>query len=75
MEKIDKKILIVEDDKSFFWILKQAFDTEGFSAVSAENGEEGLKMAMEEKPDLILLDIKLPNLPGNEVLKRVRDTD
>lgn len=74
MGKIDKKILIVEDDKSFLWILKQNFDNEGFSVVFAEDGEAALKMAAEEKPDLILLDILLPKMDGIAVAKKLKET-
>jgi len=73
MDKINKKILIVEDDKAFLWILRQSFDSEGFSVIFAQNGEEGLKMAIEEKPDLILLDILLPKMDGIAVAKNLRE--
>ena len=52
MDKVNKKILIVEDDSSFLWLLKQGFAKEDFSVISAQDGEDGLKMAEEEKPDL-----------------------
>ena len=73
MAKINKKILIVEDDKSFLWILRQSFDNEGFSVVFAQDGEEGLKMAVEEKPDLILLDILLPKMDGITMAKKLKE--
>lgn len=72
MDKVNKKILIVEDDKPFLWILRQSFSSEGFEIAIAENGEEGLKMAEEEKPDLILLDILMPIMDGIETAKRIR---
>jgi len=68
-----KKILIVEDDQSFFWILKQVFDREGFFVVSAQDGQEGLDMAIEEKPDLILLDISLPRMDGITMAKSLKE--
>jgi two-component system alkaline phosphatase synthesis response regulator PhoP len=64
MADFDKKVLVVEDDKDFLWILKQGLVGKGFSVVFAQDGEEGLKMAEEEKPDLILLDILMPKLDG-----------
>jgi CheY-like chemotaxis protein len=67
-----KKILFVEDEsalqKTFGDLLKQ----EGYIMVSALNGEDGLKLAEAEKPDLILLDLILPKLHGFEVLKQLK---
>ena len=73
MAAIGKKILIVEDDQSFFWILKQVFDKEGFSVFIAQDGQEGLDMAIEEKPDLILLDISLPKMDGITMAKSLKE--
>ena len=70
---INKKILIVDDDKDFLSILKLSLEGESFSIVSAKNGEEGLKMTSEEKPDLILLDVMMPEMDGMEMAKRLRD--
>lgn len=73
MEQTNKKILIVEDDKSFLWILKQSFSNEGFLVVDAENGEDGLRLAEEEKPDLMLLDILLPEMDGLAVARKMKE--
>ena len=73
MDATNKKILIVEDDKSFLWILKESFVAEGFSVISAEDGEEGLKMAEEEKPDLMLLDILMPKMDGITMVKKLKE--
>lgn len=72
MKKINKKILIVEDDKSFFWILNKKLTEEGFLIINAEDGEEGLKR-VEEKPDLILLDIMMPKMDGIEMAKKMKE--
>jgi len=72
MSETSKKILIVEDDKAFLWILKQSFASQGFTVVSAEDGEDGLKMAEAEKPDLMLLDIMMPKMDGIEVAKQMK---
>ena len=69
----NKKILIVEDDSSFLWLLKQGLANEDFSVISAEDGEKGLKMIEEEKPDLILLDIMLPKMDGISVAKNLKE--
>lgn len=68
-----KKVLIVDDDESFLWILKQSFSKGGVSVVFAQDGEEGLKLAQEEKPDLILLDIMMPKMDGIAVAKRLKE--
>lgn len=73
MEDVNKKVLIVEDNKDFLWILRQSFVGKGFSVVFAEDGEEGLKMAEQEKPDLILLDILMPKMDGITVAKRLKE--
>jgi len=73
MATIDKKILIVEDDKSFLWILKQSFESEGFSVILAPDGEAGLDMAEKEKPDLILADILMPKMDGITMGKKLKE--
>jgi len=72
MTNSDKKVLVVEDDQDFLWILKQGFVGKGFSVDFAEDGEEGLKKAEELSPDLILLDILMPKMDGITVAKELR---
>jgi two-component system, OmpR family, alkaline phosphatase synthesis response regulator PhoP len=71
-DNINKKVLIVEDDKDFRFILQINFSKEGFSVVTAENGEEGLSLVEKEKPDLIILDILMPTMDGIEMAKQVK---
>ncbi|OHA66715.1 MAG: hypothetical protein A3C82_00635 [Candidatus Wildermuthbacteria bacterium RIFCSPHIGHO2_02_FULL_47_12] len=66
------KILIVEDDKFLRELITQKVAKEGYQAVEAINGEEGIAMAKEEKPDLILLDLILPGIDGFEVLRQIK---
>ncbi len=54
---------------------RDKFEHEGFEVLVAEEGEEGLKKAFEEKPDLIILDILLPKKEGTEILKEIRESD
>lgn len=68
-----KKILIVEDDKDFLWILKTSFTNQPFSMIYAENGEDGLIMAEKEKPDLILIDILLPQMDGITMAQKIKE--
>ena len=67
-----KKILIVEDDLGISLGLKDEFESEGYEVLSAVDGEQGLKAAKNQKPDLIILDIMLPGLDGYEVCRRLR---
>ena len=67
-----KKILIIEDDKSLQNALAEMLTQEKYEIVSALDGEDGLKKAKDEKPDLILLDIILPKKDGYEVLAEIK---
>lgn len=67
-----KSILIVEDDEFFRELLRKKFLASGFSIIEATNGEEGIDMAKQKKPDLIILDLLLPNIDGFEVLSKVK---
>ncbi|HTM68429.1 MAG TPA: response regulator [Candidatus Binatia bacterium] len=66
------KVLIVDDDAFLSGIYATKLELDGFGVVTARDGEEGLKAAMKEKPDLILLDVLMPKLDGFEVLKRLK---
>jgi len=68
-----KKILIVDDSKNYLFILSQTFTEEGFSVVTAENGEEGLEAVKNEKPDLILLDIEMPKMDGITMSRKLKE--
>lgn len=70
-----KKILIVEDEEIMLKALVEKFTNEGFEVIKAVDGEDGLGVALQEKPDLILLDILLPKMDGIEVLKKLREDD
>ncbi|MBI4117811.1 MAG: response regulator [Parcubacteria group bacterium] len=66
------KVLIVEDDKMIIEMYTLKFTQEGYEVLNAENGKEGLEMAMKHKPDIILLDIILPKMDGFSVLKELK---
>lgn len=69
------KVLIVEDEKSLRDALVTKFEAEGFDVVSAENGEVGLNLALNESPDIVLLDIIMPVMDGVTMLGKLRDDD
>lgn len=68
----NKKILIVEDDVMLLEMIKIQLGEMGYDAVTAENGKDGLFKAIQEKPDLIMADIMMPELDGNEMIKLIR---
>ena len=69
---MQKKILIIEDEPVILLSLKDEFESEGFTVISAENGEEGLNAARNQDPDIIILDVMMPVLSGYEVCKQLR---
>ena len=68
-----KKILIVEDDEDFSYILQKKFEAEGFSVIIAKDGEEGAMAAEKEKPDLILSDMLMPKMDGLAMAKKIKE--
>jgi len=68
----DSKILIVEDDRTLLEALKYRMSKEGYTVCTALDGVQALEVARAEKPDLIILDIMLPNLDGLEVCRILR---
>jgi two-component system nitrogen regulation response regulator GlnG len=68
-------ILIVDDEPSILLAFRRAFGAPGLEVLSAETAAEGLEVARERRPDVIVLDIHLPDLPGLELLRRLRALD
>ncbi len=68
-----KKILFVEDEIAMLNALESKFKQEGFEVFTASDGEEGVKLALKEKPDLLMLDIIMPKLDGLGVIKKIRE--
>jgi DNA-binding response OmpR family regulator len=67
-----KKILVVEDDMAMRDIVTHKLISNGFDVRGAEDGKKGLEMALAEKPDLVLLDLMLPEIDGFQVLEQIR---
>lgn len=73
--KPTQKILIVEDEISLLNVLTDKLTKEGYNVIKAIDGEDGLKLALSELPDLILLDINMPVMDGITMLKLLRKED
>jgi len=69
--KIKKKILIVEDEPHISNLVKVILEKNGFEVLQSFVGGEGLNIAVQEKPDLIILDVMMPNMDGFEVARRL----
>jgi len=70
--KLGARVLVIEDEGAMRTVLKDILDHEGFRVLTAMDGENGLQMAIHEKPDLILLDIMLPKLDGFALCAQLR---
>lgn len=68
-----QKILIVDDEQMLLKALSDKFSSEGFTVVTAKDGQEGLQETLREHPDMILLDIIMPKMDGVTMLKKLRE--
>ena len=70
----DVRILYIEDEPGNRLLVRRVLEAEGFSILEASDGVSGLEMATQMEPDLILLDINLPEIDGYDLAKRFRET-
>lgn len=70
-----KKILIVDDDMTLRELYEERIKAEGYTILSASDGEEAIEKATKEKPDLLLLDIMMPKINGIDVMKMLREKE
>jgi DNA-binding response OmpR family regulator len=68
------KVAIIEDDQAISQMYRIKFETEGFEVETAENGRLGLELAEKMRPDIILLDLMMPEMNGSEMLVKLRAT-
>jgi two-component system, cell cycle response regulator DivK len=69
---MSKRILIVEDQEDNRAILRDLLSAAGYELIEATNGQEGVALAQQERPDLILMDIQLPVIDGYEATRRIK---
>ena len=69
------KVAIVEDDQAISQMYRIKFETEGYQVETASNGKLGLELTEKMRPDIILLDLMMPEMNGDEMLKQLRKTD
>jgi two-component system, OmpR family, response regulator MprA len=67
------KILVVDDERPIRESLRAVLENEGYAVVVAANGVEALELLPRERPDLILMDVMMPEMDGRETLERIRD--
>ena len=75
MAHYPKRILIIEDNKLDIRLLKDILERSGYETLKAEDGLEAINLAFERLPDLILMDIQLPEISGLEVTRRLKGDD
>jgi DNA-binding response OmpR family regulator len=71
---MSKKILVVDDNIDSIMILRSILESQGFQVFTAQNGPDALDAVSRERPDLILLDVMMPQMSGIEVLERLKTT-
>jgi DNA-binding response OmpR family regulator len=68
------KVAIIEDDQAISQMYRFKFEAEGYTVETAENGKLGLELSEQMKPDIILLDLMMPEMTGDEMLAAMRKT-
>lgn len=69
-----QKVAIIEDDQTISQMYRFKFEAEGYQVETAENGKLGLQLAEAMKPDIILLDLMMPEMTGDQMLEKLRAT-
>ena len=70
-----KRLIIIEDELQILQLYQLKFELEGFEVHTARDGREGLRLIKETKPDLVLLDLRMPHMSGDEMLAKLQAAD
>ena len=75
METRQYTILVVDDEENIRWLYKEELEDEGYRIATAASGEEALALVSELKPDLVVMDIKMPGISGVDALIKIKEID